>query len=145
MLAPAAVLFPTLFLLFYVGHLAADYGAQTDRQASRKAGWTDDHGCYHHGWGPALVHAGTHVVTCAVALALGVVLLDLAVPVVPAVLALLWIGGTHLAIDRRRPVQWWMEHTGSTDWHTRGGAAHVDQTAHVLALTVAALALAALA
>lgn len=58
-----------------------------------------------------------------------------------ALAALLWIGVTHAVIDRRWPVLWWMTHTGSTDWISRGGAAHVDQTAHIAALVVAALCL----
>ncbi|MFE2497101.1 hypothetical protein [Streptomyces scopuliridis] len=45
---------------------------------------------------------------------------------------------------RRRPVTWWMTNTGSEDWISRGGAAHVDQTAHVAALGIAAMVMAAL-
>lgn len=141
-------MFASLFVLLYVGHLLADYPLQSDHQAGRKAGWTegekDPHpGRHHHGWGANLTHAGTHLITCGLMLALGAVFLDLSISLLPAGAALLWVAGTHAAIDRRWPVLWWMRNTGSTDWIERGGAAHVDQTAHVTALFIAALALAA--
>ncbi|CAM5510543.1 hypothetical protein SMICM304S_05073 [Streptomyces microflavus] len=82
--------------------------------------------------------------TCGAALALGAAVLDdvaLSLPVV--LVALGWIGATHAFIDRRWPVQWWMTRTGQVSWAANGGAAHVDQTAHILALVLAALALAA--
>ncbi|MGW1179761.1 DUF3307 domain-containing protein [Streptomyces drozdowiczii] len=131
-------MFATVFVLLYLGHLLADYPFQTDHQAAHKAD------CGKAGWAANLRHAGTHVLTCGAALTLGAAVLDgvaLSVPVVVA--ALVWIGGTHAFIDRRWPVQWWMTHTGQTSWAQHGGAAHVDQTAHVLALVLAALALAA--
>ncbi|WP_031096280.1 DUF3307 domain-containing protein [Streptomyces sp. NRRL S-15] len=131
-------MFASLFVLLYLGHLLADYPFQTDHQAAHKAD------CGRAGWSANLRHASTHVVTCGLALLLGAVVLDdvaLSIPV--AVLALVWIGATHAVIDRRWPVQWWMHRTGQTQWAQHGGAAHVDQTAHILALVLAALALAA--
>ncbi|MFE2503252.1 DUF3307 domain-containing protein [Streptomyces rubiginosohelvolus] len=131
-------MFPTLFILLYLGHLLADYPLQTDHQAAHKADRCAA------GWAANLTHATTHVATCAAALSLGTLVLDDVTVSVPAALvALLWIGSTHAFIDRRWPVQWWMNHTGQTSWAANGGAAHVDQTAHVLALILAALALAA--
>ncbi|KFK90187.1 hypothetical protein IX27_03950 [Streptomyces sp. JS01] len=131
-------MFASLFVLLYLGHLVADYPLQTDHQAAHKADRCAA------GWAANLRHAATHVATCAAALALGVLVLDdvtVSLPVVVA--ALLWIGGSHAFIDRRWPVQWWMNHTGQTSWAANGGAAHVDQTAHILALVLAALALSA--
>ncbi|MEU5453521.1 DUF3307 domain-containing protein [Streptomyces globisporus] len=128
-------MFPSLFVLLYLGHLLADYPLQTDHQAAHKADRCAA------GWAANLRHAAT---TCAAALALGVLVLDdvtVSLPVVVA--ALLWIGASHAFIDRRWPVQWWMNHTGQASWAANGGAAHVDQTAHILALVLAALALAA--
>ncbi|WP_024760163.1 DUF3307 domain-containing protein [Streptomyces exfoliatus] len=131
-------MFATLFVLLYLGHLLADYPFQTDHQAAHKA----DHGTA--GWRANLAHAFTHVVICGLALAAGAVLLDGLTVSVPAVaVALAWIGSTHAFIDRRWPVRWWMEHTRQTAWAQHGGAAHVDQAAHITALTLAALALAA--
>ncbi|MEU0702460.1 DUF3307 domain-containing protein [Streptomyces bacillaris] len=131
-------MFASLFVLLYLGHLLADYPLQTDHQAAHKA----DHSAA--GWAANLTHAATHVATCAAALALGTLFLDdvaLSMPVLVAALA--WIGATHAVIDRRWPVQWWMNHTGQASWAQHGGAAHVDQTAHILALVLAALALSA--
>ncbi|MFE6001457.1 DUF3307 domain-containing protein [Streptomyces sp. NPDC056454] len=128
----------TLFVLLYLGHLLADYPFQTDHQAAHKAD------CNAAGWAANLAHAATHVATCATTLIVGALLLDdvtLSVPVVVA--ALLWIGTTHAFIDRRWPVARWMTFAKQAGWAKNGGAAHVDQTAHVLALVVAALVLAA--
>lgn len=58
-------------------------------------------------------------------------------------MAVLWIGATHSLIDRRWAVRWWMEHTGQSTFFHNGGAAHVDQAAHIAALIAAALYLAA--
>ncbi|MFF9345633.1 DUF3307 domain-containing protein [Streptomyces sp. NPDC014734] len=130
-------MFADIAFLLYVGHLIADYGLQTDHQAGHKAGPG------RKGWVANLTHTATHVTVCGLLLALGTAVLGWRLPVLPALAALLWIGATHAVIDRRWPVRWWMTHTGSTDWFTRGGAAHVDQTAHIAALVVAALCLSA--
>ncbi|BAU84723.1 hypothetical protein SLA_3821 [Streptomyces laurentii] len=130
-------MFATLFVLFYVGHLLADYAFQTDHQAAHKADRT------RAGWRANLDHAAAHVATCAITLLTGMVVLGLSVSTLSAFVALAWIGGTHAFIDRRWPIRWWMERTGSADWAANGGAAHVDQTAHITALALAALALAA--
>ncbi|MEG3627576.1 hypothetical protein [Streptomyces poriticola] len=29
-------------------------------------------------------------------------------------------------VDRRCPISWWMERTGSAEFHQRGGAAFID-------------------
>ncbi|MFE7583103.1 DUF3307 domain-containing protein [Streptomyces gardneri] len=130
-------MFATVFLLLYIGHLLADYPFQTDHQAAHKA----DPGAA--GWRANLDHAGTHVATCAFALLAGMTVLDLKVGTGAAFAALAWIGATHAFIDRRWPVRWWMTRFGQTGWAANGGAAHVDQTAHIVALAMAALTLAA--
>lgn len=143
-------MFASLFVLLLLGHWAADYPCQTDRQAARKAGWTEVNTSsktvrHHHGWGANLTHAGTHVLLCGLALALGTMLLDdVHLTLAPAAGALLWVGATHSVIDRRWPVARWMTFAKQEGWAQHGGAAHVDQTAHVLALGPAALFLAAL-
>jgi hypothetical protein len=131
-------MFANLFVLLYVAHLIADYVLQTDHQAAHKM----ERG--RKGWTANLSHAGTHTVTTAAALAVGWAPLDLTVSLPAAAAALAWITGSHAFIDRRWPVTWWMTNTGSADWISRGGAAHVDQTAHVTALALAALGMAAL-
>jgi hypothetical protein len=129
--------FATAFVLLYVAHLIADYAIQTDRQAILKS----EPG--RAGWWANLTHAATHVVTCAVALTIGAAVLNgVHLPAARTAIALAWIGASHGFIDRRWPVAWWMDNTGSADFRTRGGAPHVDQTAHITALAIAALILA---
>ncbi|AJP05929.1 hypothetical protein TU94_28345 [Streptomyces cyaneogriseus subsp. noncyanogenus] len=130
-------MFAPVFILLYVAHHLADYPLQTDHQAAHKADRTAA------GWRANLVHAGTHVVASAAALAAGAWLLDLGIGVLAAALGLAWIGVTHSLIDRRRPILWWMKHTRQTAFAQHGGAAHVDQSAHLAALAVAALGIAA--
>lgn len=131
-------MFASLFVLLYLGHLLADYPFQTDHQAAHKADRCAA------GWAANLTHAATHVITCAITLLAGAAVLDDVTVSLPITLvALVWIGATHAVIDRRWPVAWWMNRFGQTSWADNGGAAHVDQTAHVLALALAALLLAA--
>lgn len=130
-------MFATLFILLYVAHLLADYPFQTDHQAGHKA----DGGTT--GWRANLAHAGTHLVLSGLALLAGWAVLDLNIGLLPATAALLWIAGSHAFIDRRWPVARWMRFARQAGWAQHGGAAHVDQTAHVTAIFLAALALSA--
>ncbi|MFJ2191572.1 DUF3307 domain-containing protein [Kitasatospora sp. NPDC087861] len=140
-------MFADTFVLLFVAHYLSDFPLQTDRLATRKAGWTegeeDPHpGRHHHGWGANLVHAGTHVATTAALLAIGVLALGLDVRLPAAAAALAWVGLSHSLIDRRIGVRWWMEHTGQSGYLETGGAAQVDQAAHIgLGLFPAALLL----
>lgn len=128
-------MFASIFVLLYVAHLLADYPFQTDHQAAHKADKSAA------GWLANLTHAGTHVLASALTLGVGVVALqlDLTAPAVTGALA--WIGISHAAIDRRRGVLAWMRIARQEAFREHGGAAHVDQTAHVVALAVAALVL----
>lgn len=130
-------MFATIFVLLYVAHLIADYPLQTDHQATHKAG------CGREGWTANLAHAATHVLTCGLLLTIGSVALGWDLPVLPAAAAVLWIGASHGFIDRRWPVAAWMRIARQPKWAAAGGAAHVDQTAHVTCLLIAALGLAA--
>lgn len=130
-------MFAELFVLLYAAHLAADYPLQTDHQAAHKAGPG------RAGWTAAATHAATHVLVCAAALTAGALVLGLALSPAAVAAGLLWVGATHAVIDRRWPVRWWMEHARQAGFAAHGGAAHVDQTAHVLVLVVAALGIAA--
>jgi hypothetical protein len=82
-------------------------------------------------------------VFCSLALVVAAVVLGESAGTLPSIAAVLWIGATHAFIDRRWPVARWMAFARQAGWAQHGGAAHVDQTAHVLALVVAALFLAA--
>ncbi|MFE4205937.1 DUF3307 domain-containing protein [Streptomyces goshikiensis] len=128
-------MFAEIAFLLYLGHLLADYPFQTDHQAAHKAG------CGRTGWTANVAHATTHVLTCGLLLTIGSVALDWDLPLWAAAVAVLWIGVSHGFIDRRWPVAAWMRIARQSGWAAHGGAAHVDQTAHVLALTLAALAL----
>ncbi|MEU9495436.1 DUF3307 domain-containing protein [Streptomyces sp. NPDC048215] len=130
-------MFATLFILLYVAHLLADYPFQTDHQAGHKAD------CGAAGWRANLSHAGTHLLISALAVGLGAAALGLDLSILPATAALLWIAGSHAFIDRRWPVARWMGLARQAGWAQHGGAAHVDQTAHLTAIALAALALAA--
>jgi hypothetical protein len=130
--------FAAAFVLLYAAHLIADYVLQTDHQAARKADRSAA------GRRANLAHAGTHVIVCAAALAAGTALLNELHPALwRAAVAVAWIGASHAAIDRRRGITWWMDHTGQTAFRAHGGAAHVDQTAHIVALLIGALIIAA--
>lgn len=130
-------MFPTLFVLLYAAHLVSDYALQTDHQAEHKALPSAA------GWRANVSHAATHVIVSAAALAAGTIALELSLAVPRASAVLLWVGVSHGFIDRRWPIQWWMERTGSATFFQKGGAAFVDQTAHITALVIASLAAAA--
>lgn len=130
-------MFASAFVLLYLGHLLADYPLQTDHQAKCKAEQSAA------GWLANLTHAGTHVIVSAATLGLGEVVLDLELSPIAAVIALAWVGLSHSIIDRRRGVVAWMKLAKQTEFAKHGGAAHVDQTAHITALVIAALILAA--
>jgi len=129
-------MFASLFVLLYLSHLVADYVLQTDHQASRKA----DPG--RAGWSADLAHAATHAAVTALVLGVGALALHGGPGVVPETLAVVSIAATHAVIDRRWPIRWLMMRTGQSGFYKAGGAAHVDQVAHVTVLVTAALALA---
>ncbi|MFI6640129.1 DUF3307 domain-containing protein [Streptomyces sp. NPDC050504] len=128
-------MFASLFVLLYVAHLLSDYPLQTDHQAAHKAGAG---AC---GWRANLAHALTHVAVTLVALAVGAAVLDLDLNLIAVAAGVLWIGATHAVIDRRWPVARWMTLARQAGFAQHGGAAHVDQTAHLTALVIAALAI----
>ncbi|MYS37173.1 uncharacterized protein DUF3307 [Streptomyces sp. KhCrAH-43] len=117
---------------------AATNPLQTDHQADHKADRSVA------GWRANLTHAATHVIACSLALAVAATVLDEGIVVLPGAAAVALIGVTHAVIDRRWPVEAWMRIARQRKWAAAGGAAHVDQTAHVLVLAVAALAITAL-
>lgn len=127
-------MFATLFVLLYAAHLVSDYALQTDHQAEHKALRSAA------GWWANLSHAATHVAVSAVALTAGACALELALSLSKSCSILVWVGVSHGFIDRRWPIRWWMENTGSKTFFQNGGAAFVDQTAHVTALVIASLA-----
>ena len=134
-----AALFAAVAFLLYVAHHLADYPLQTDHQAAHKAGpgWL--------GWNANLGHAACHLTVSAVLLGIGNWVLHLHVDGRVALPALLWLAVSHGFIDRRWPVARWMTFARQAGWAEHGGAAHVDQTAHLaLGVLPAALLIAGL-
>jgi hypothetical protein len=123
-------------------HHAGDFLFQTDHQAARKPGPDDrtvDCSEVESWWCNQAHVASYHAAQVAGLLvanrALG---LRLKPSRVLAGVALSW--ATHSVIDRRWPVRWWMDNTGSHDFRTKaGGGMHVDQTLHHLCLWASAL------
>jgi hypothetical protein len=127
--------FAAAFVALYASHCVGDLIVQTDRQAQGK---TAD-----KGWAlPMAGHLASYLITqyaFLYATALAGVPLHL------------WgfLGGlafsvvTHGVIDRRRPVRWLLEHTGSADFAARTtpicGIYLADQALHVGCLFLAAL------
>ncbi|MER7568938.1 DUF3307 domain-containing protein [Streptomyces sp. NPDC097941] len=127
-----------VFVLLLAAHWAADYPGQTDHQARHKS----EHSAL--GWRANLAHAVTHVVLSVVLLGIGALLTD-EVTLMPSAtaFALGWVGISHGFIDRGWPGDRWMSFARQSGFKAHGGAAHVDQAAHVLlGLLPAALLLA---
>jgi len=131
-------MFAELFILLLISHWCADYPGQTDHQAKHKA-------CAGTvGWRANLAHAGTHAaVTLVLLVAIGAGTLRLSLSPAAIVIALAWIAGTHSIIDRRWPVERWMRLARQQGFAQHGGAAHVDQTAHMVCLMIGTLILTA--
>lgn len=142
----AAASFAALFAALYTAHQVADHWVQTDGQARRKStpGWPGRAAC--------TAHVATYTAT-AVLLMLPVVTL-LGVHVSWGLpIGLTFSAVTHWVIDRRWPLVWLAERTGSRIFVRMGtprpghddnpslgtGAYALDQSAHVFALFVAAL------
>ncbi len=148
MLASQTLTFAVTSAALYAGHQLGDHLlGQTDTQAAGKAqpGWAGRRALIRHVIQYHLVLAGT----------LAIAVLALHMPVTPVGLA---AGGalsvvTHAVLDRRWPLIWLMEHTGSRSfaalrlpitgasveagWHPGRYAA--DQACHTYALFGAAL------
>lgn len=113
----------SLFDWLLVGHLVGDFLLQTDGMAEHKA----------QDWSWMLKHVGLYLVV--MALVLGVYSLSHPVPIWALALALLFIGATHVALDRRRIALDWMRLVGirqDPGWL----AIVVDQVLHLLVLVV---------
>ena len=148
--------FTALAVLMVVGHYVGDYVVQTDWMASLKvAGATYPAGHPAEGrpvpawlsWWWNQVHAATYTATIATTVA-GVAALGGFADQLGTVPGWRWLVATaanwtaHGLIDRRWPVVRLMVLTGSGPFSRNGGAAHVDQTLHLLTLLVLAAFLA---
>ncbi len=138
----AATRFAAVAATLAAMHDVGDFLLQTDHQAARKP-CTEDRlaECSEaESWRCLAAHVASYHAAQVVGLvvanrALGLKLSPGRVLAGVAVSAV-----THAVIDRRWPVRWWMDHTGSHDFRVKaGGGMHVDQTMHHACLWVSAL------
>lgn len=127
-------------LALYAGHQVGDHIVQLPRDAEAKGLPRDDRlaaGVHPFtGWGACLRHVGTYLATQAVALLLA----GLAAPIgwQAMVTALVVSGSTHAVIDRRWIVRALVRCRGCQEWVD--GPYLIDQTLHVAAMFIAAVA-----
>jgi hypothetical protein len=145
-----AATFGAAFVSLFVAHQLADHWVQTDAQACRKgaAGWAGRIACT---WHVVTYTATALVVLVVVGAALGLTASPTRVAVALAISAV-----SHWVIDRRWPLVWLAERTGSRKFVRMGapreghddnpslgtGAYALDQSAHYLFLLIAALIIA---
>lgn len=134
----SGTVFAAAFAALYAGHMVGDHLAQTDWQAAHKAG---------KGMEAAAAMAG-HLVGYWMCQAIALV----AVQVATGLPVAGWGGAAGVAfsvashgfLDRRWPVRWLLEHTGSRDFAARAsggmnGMYLADQALHIGCLFIAAL------
>jgi hypothetical protein len=118
----------SLFDWLLVGHLIGDFLLQTDRMARYKA----------QNWSWMLKHVGIYLAV--ILIVVGAYVLNHTVPLWVVGVALLFVGGTHIVLDRRAFTLWWMRRLGvSSDLTWLPIVA--DQIFHILVLAVVAQAL----
>lgn len=133
-----AATFAAIAVTLYAGHQLADHVlGQTDRQAREKAlpGW--------RGWRACLAHVLLYHVVLTSMLAVAILALGLDLSDAGRRAGIGFSFATHLFIDRRWPVRWLLEHTGSRFFaspeHPLPGVYLADQALHYACLWVAAL------
>ncbi|SIO86155.1 hypothetical protein [Nocardiopsis sp. JB363] len=125
-------------------HHAGDYLFQTDHQATHKAGVADraTECSEDTSWRALAAHVASYHAAQAAGLLIANRFLGLRLQPSRVVAGVAVSAATHALIDRRWPVRWWMDHTGSSGFRQAGGAAHADQALHHLALWASALVIA---
>ncbi|MEV7227274.1 DUF3307 domain-containing protein [Polymorphospora sp. NPDC051019] len=139
-----ALAFAVFSATLFAAHQIADHVlGQTDNQASHKA----DPGLT--GWRHILGHVLAYHLVMAVMVTVTIVALDVPVTATGIAAGLAFSAITHAFIDRRWPVRWLLEHTGSTPFsrlagHGINGMYLADQALHYACLWISALLLARL-
>ncbi|MEU3452101.1 DUF3307 domain-containing protein [Micromonospora sp. NPDC006766] len=134
-MADASVI-AAVFCALFAGHHLGDHIVQTDWQANHKAlpGWLGVRAMAGH-----LV--GYHA--CMVAALAGLAAVGVPLTVTGSAVGLGFSAVTHGFLDRRWPVRWILEHTGSRDFAASQtplpGGYLADQSLHIACLFVAAL------
>jgi uncharacterized protein DUF3307 len=139
----AAITFATLAATAYAGHQLGDHVAQTDTMAGAKASRG------RAGYLALARHIAVYHLIVAALCGVTAAVLGLAVSPAGAAVGLAVSAATHALWDRRTPVRWLLEHTGSRGWAAladRGvsGLYLSDQALHIGCLWLAALLAAAL-
>jgi hypothetical protein len=139
----AALLFAVVLSTMYASHQVADHVfGQTDKQAANKAlpG--------RSGWAALLGHVFAYHVVMVVMLLVVLVTFSLPVTLTGIFFGIGFSAVTHAILDRRWPVRWILEHTGSPEFAKMQqplcGMYLADQGLHYLCLWVSALLFAVL-
>lgn len=140
--------FGTLWAVLAAGHNIADHVlGQTDRQAASKGAPSEadvEAGSDpHRGWAACLAHVAAYHVVLGVLIAAAWLVLPLDLSWTGVAAGMLFSAGTHAFLDRRWPVRWILQRTGSpkfAELNTGGlnGMYLADQALHGLALLLSA-------
>jgi uncharacterized protein DUF3307 len=126
----------SVFASFLVGHMVGDYLFQTDWQARHKRGGL--------GRDPVARRAlWAHVATYTLAFVPALIWIGDQVGAEWAVLTAVLIAVPHAVLDDGRFLRLWLRRVKRAETFDRGLAASVDQSFHVLCLSLAALLLSA--
>lgn len=129
--------FAAVFIAMFVGHHVGDHVAQTDAQAAAKAQPGEA------GWWAMVGHILTYHAAVLFALGAARLVLDLPISGVGLAAGIAFSVVTHAFLDRRWPVRWLLEHTGSKAFAESTTPLHgcylADQSMHIACLFVSAL------
>lgn len=141
-MSTSALVFAVAMATLVAAHQVADHIVQTDTDANAKAAPG------LNGWRHLLIHVSTYHATALVMLLITAVALGVPFTGTGLVAGLGFSALTHAILDRRWPVRWILEHTGSAAFADRMspicGMYLADQALHYGCLWVAALLIARL-
>src|SRR4051794_30917491 len=112
-MSTSASVFAVSMATLVAAHQLADHIVQTDTDAHAKAGpgW--------NGWRHLLMHVSTYHGTALLMLLITAVALDVPLTVTGMLAGLGFSAVTHAFLDRRWPVRWILQHTGSAAFADR--------------------------
>ncbi|OKI95093.1 hypothetical protein [Kitasatospora sp. CB01950] len=141
--------FGSIWAVLAVGHNLADHVfGQSDHQAANKGAPSAQDVASgvspRRGWAACLAHVGQYHLVIAALLTLVWLFIPLPLSAAGLAAGFGWSAATHAVLDRRWPVRWLLQHTGSPDFaelRSAGlnGLYLADQALHSGALLVSAL------
>ena len=135
-----AVAFAAVAATLHAAHQLGDHIVQTDTDANGKA--------TPGGWRHLATHVATYHLTALTLLAITAAVLHLPLTATGLAVGLGFFAATHALLDRRWPVRWLLEHTGSAAFAERTtpicGMYLADQALHYGCLWATALLIACL-